>query len=172
MSYILKDNVTLSTAAFCLWDIPAHEKLEHCSKLGFKNIQIALSTIKMLNSFKANVKNLPQIKDFNDVSIYAPWCGIKYGHNKKTLQVIECLKSIEEYIPVSRYVFNYDCILDIDVLYNSGLNITIRNPVKPDSWKNFSSTINERNLPCVFDLNKAARNNYPFDSMINEVQSL
>jgi hypothetical protein len=165
-----KDNLILSTAAFCLWDIPIQEKLENCHQLGFRKVQIALSTIKMLENFTASLKHIPQINNFKDVSIHAPWCGIKYGRNKSSFEILDYLKHIDKYLPISRYVFNYDCILDAEILYKSGLKIMIRNPVKPDSWNRYKAEIYEKSIPAVFDLNKAARNNYPINSMIEEIR--
>lgn len=161
MTNIQGDNIILSTAAFCLWNISVQEKLEYCHQLGFNNVQIALSTIKMLETFKLSLDNILQIRKFNNVSIHAPWCGIKYGDNIKTTQILDSLRSINQCTPVSRYVFNYDSILNADALYNTGLKIMIRNPAKPDYWHKFRSAIKENKLSCVFDVNKAARNVYP-----------
>lgn len=165
-----KDNLILSTAAFCLWDIPIQEKLENCHQLGFSNVQIAISTINMLKNFTSSLNSISQIDKFKDVSLHAPWCGIKYGKNKSTVKIFDYLKYIDKHLPISRYVFNYDCISDAEVLYKSGLKIMIRNPVKPDSWNRYKAEIHENHIPAVFDLNKALRNNYPINSMIEEIR--
>ena len=168
MSDIL-DNIVLSTASFCLWDICIYEKLEHCKNLGFKNIQIAVSTLSMLKNLHENFDNLP-LSHFEDVSIHAPWCGVKYGNNNRTSKVMDYLRSIDSHETISRYVFNHDTILDIDILHDSKLNLVIRNPVNPNSWNDFASTIKEENFPCVFDLNKAIRSNNCMDTLINEIE--
>lgn len=167
----IENNIVLSTAAFCLWDITIEEKLSHCKNLGFKNIQIATSTLTMLKDLCKNFDQLA-LSSFNDVSIHAPWCGFKYGYNKKTSRVMDHLKSIDQHKIVSRYVFNHDSILNIDILHNSKLNLMIRNPVNPESWKTFSSTIKNDKLPCVFDLNKAVRSKNCIDSLIDDVKDL
>lgn len=166
----IEDNIVLSTSAFCLWDISIQEKLNHCKNLGFKNIQIAMSTLTMLKDFYKNFNHLPHLSYFTDISIHAPWCGFKYGNNNKTKQVIEYLRNIDQHKIVSRYIFNHDSILDIDVLHNSSLNAMIRNPVNPKSWNNFSDIIKQDKLPCVFDLNKAIRSNHSIDTVIDEVE--
>lgn len=79
----INDKFILSTASFCLWDISIQEKLEYCKELGFKRVQIAMSTIKMLTEFCENLNHIPQLEYFDDVSLHAPWCGFKYGYNKK-----------------------------------------------------------------------------------------
>lgn len=170
MKNIITDNLTLSTAAFCLWNISAKEKMDYCGKLRFNNIQIALSTIKMLHDFTDEIKNILQHDSFESISIQAPWCGVKYGNNKKTYQVLEKLRFIDQYATVDRYVFNFDSILDIDTLQNSGLKILIRNPVKPDSWHRFRSVIQHNRLSWAFDLNKAKRNDYDMEDMLDEIQ--
>ena len=166
----IENNIVLSTSAFCLWDISIQEKLSHCKDLGFKNIQIAMSTLTMLKDLYKNFNQLPHLSYFNDISILAPWCGFKYGNNNKTRKVIECLKSIDKHEIISRYVFNHDSILDIDVLHESKLNAEIRNPVNPTSWDKFSDIIKQDKLSCVFDLNKAIRSNHSIDTIINEVE--
>lgn len=166
----IENNIVLSTAAFCLWDISIQEKLSHCKDLGFKNIQIAMSTLTMLKDLYENFNHLPHLSYFNDISIHAPWCGFKYGNNNKTRKVIEHLKSIDKHGIVSSYVFNHDSILDVNVLHNSGLNVVIRNPVNPTSWDNFSDIIKQDKLACVFDLNKAIRSNNSIDRIISEIE--
>ena len=165
----IENNIVLSTAAFCLWDISIYEKLSHCRNLGFKNIQIATSTFTMLKDICKKFDKLP-LSDFNDISIHAPWCGFKYGTNKKTAEVMDYLETIDKHNIVSRYIFNHDSILDIDILHNSKLNVMIRNPLNPVLWNDFSSTIKNDNLACGFDLNKAIRSNHCIERLIDDME--
>lgn len=126
----------------------------------------------MLKDFCENLNNIPQLEYFEDVSIHAPWCGFKYGDNKKTKKVLDYLRHIDSSIPINRYVFNYDSILNIDILKAFEPKVIIRNPLISESWNKFSSSIRKNNISCAFDLNKAFRSNNHMPSMIDEVESL
>lgn len=166
----IEDRFVLSTASFCLWDIDIKEKLENCKKLGFKKVQIAMSTIKMLQDFCKNIHLIPQLNYFDEISLHAPWCGFKYGNNKKTLRVLELLEYIDNNILVDRYLFNYDSILSMDVLKVCDFNIIIRNPLIEGSWKNFKSNVESTDISCAFDLNKAFRSTNCLNTMITDIE--
>lgn len=167
---IIKDKFILSTASFCLWDISIQEKLENCKELGFKKVQIAMSTLKMLMEFCENIKHIPQLEYFEEISLHAPWCGFKYGSNKKTSKVLDLLKYIDMNIPIDRYLFNFDSTLDIEVLRNCDLSLIVRNPLVNSSWEAFKNNIDTNNISCAFDLNRALRSEHCLDSMIKDIE--
>lgn len=167
---ILTGNIIISTASFCLWDISLEEKLRYCSELGFKRVQIAMSTIKMLKDLCENKKSIPELELFEEVSLHSPWCGFKYGENKKTKRVLEYLKQIDNTLPIDRYIFNYDSILDIDSLKSCNFKMILRNPLRSESWKLFSSNIIDKNISCAFDINRASRSENSLVKMMDEVE--
>lgn len=113
----------LSSASFCLWDINAAKKINICKKLGFQRIEIALSTIRMLKEFVANAKYYDELREFNNITVHAPWCGVLYGDNAKTRKIIDYLQQLDALFNIQHYIFHYDCILDFNFINDLSLPI-------------------------------------------------
>lgn len=129
------DKIGISTASYCLWGIEPSLKLEISRRLHFDRIEIGLSTVKMANEFTADKKLLNQLKEFTHITVFAPWCRMNYANNSKTKKVLQLFLNISDSIPVEAFVFNIDCVSDIETLENSNLNIYLENSEKPGSWQ-------------------------------------
>lgn len=152
------ERVVLSTASFCLWDIAPSEKLEICKSLSFKEIQIALSSEKMVCAFLEYLKLQPRPFPFESIAIHAPWCGVRYGNNAKTARILENLQAIQQLIPLETVVFRVNHIVCIEEIINSGLPISIENSDAEGAWAQLKTVGNLTNVPLVLNLNRAVRN--------------
>lgn len=141
----------LSSASFCLWDINAAKKINICKKLGFQRIEIALSTIRMLKEFVANAKYYDELRGFNDITVHAPWCGVLYGDNAKTKNIINYLQQLDNLFGIQNYVFHYNCILDIDFINYFSLPICIENSEKIGTWLKFEQDVEKYDCRCALN---------------------
>ena len=149
-------NITISTAAFCLWDIGPAQKMSICKQLGFDRIVVAFSTLKMLKQFASSPNLCRQLSEFNHVMIHAPWCGIKYKDNKATRETFESLDRMLEIVRVDGLIFHFECIKDWSCFNTLTCPFYIKNP-NHASWKTFNETIHEYGFKSVLDINRAIR---------------
>jgi hypothetical protein len=148
----------LSSASFCLWDIDAAKKISICKRLGFERIEIALSTIRMLKEFVANAKYYDELREFNNITIHAPWCGILYGDNTKARTVMNYLQQLDNIFCIRYYIFHYDCIIDFDFINKSYLPICVENSEKIGTWFHFEKAVDKYDCRCALNINRAVRN--------------
>ncbi|MCT4632762.1 MAG: hypothetical protein N4A76_08480 [Firmicutes bacterium] len=169
------DNIAISTSAFCLWDIGPKRKLDICKDLGFKRVVIAFSTIKMLRTFSSMEELYPELNHFDEISVLAPWRGVKYGNNKLTHEIIALMNSLTAKTKIDSVVFNFDCITDFSVFKGCAFKYHIKNPNRA-SWSDFKSAKEEHDFNTVLDINRATRfdsyiDNY-IDNFHNEIASV
>ena len=161
------DSIGLSTAAFCLWEIPPAEKLRIGHQLGFEHIEIALSTASMVRNFSELLSQAPLSFRFKHVALHAPWHGVAYGQNAKSRKLMAQLEEIVRRLEIESVVIHCDCIVDPEVLAGSGLPICLENSATPDSWDRFSAYLNEYPWQVSLNLNKASRENGHLDSILD-----
>ncbi|WIV10464.1 hypothetical protein [Proteiniborus sp. MB09-C3] len=164
-------DIILSTAAFCLWDIEPIEKLKITKDLKFNDIQIALSTEKMLRNFLEYLNNSLEIDSFQKISIHAPWCGVTYGENDKTERILEYLLKVSNIINIDIILFRVDCIRDINPIIKSGLPICLENSNKKGCWRKFRSIAEKHDFPLALNINRALRGDDYLDDFIAEYGS-
>ncbi|MCH4888353.1 hypothetical protein EZV73_12250 [Acidaminobacter sp. JC074] len=153
---MIKDDIAISTAAFCLWDIGPVRKLKICEDLGFTRIVIAFSTMKMLKQFARSPDLCKKLSHFDHVMIHAPWCGITYKDNKMTKEVFKNLEKIGTMACVEAVIFHFDCISDWSCFKNLTMAYYVKNP-NHAKWENFNQAIIDHDLKSVLDINKAIR---------------
>lgn len=161
------ENIVLSTATFCLWDITPNEKIEICKALEFKKIQIALSTEKMVWKFIEFLKSNPSFRPFSNISIHAPWCGIKYGNNEKSKRTLAGIKQISELISVDSVIVRVDCISDVQFLMNWQLPVCVENSDKDHGFLKLKKIIENTKLPIAFNLNRALRSGSDYQWLLS-----
>lgn len=158
--------MVLSTAAFCLWDIQASEKLAHCENLGFEHIQIALSSEKMVHALLAYLKETKRPFNFKSLTCHAPWCGVKYGHNEKSKRVLEALRQIHEICRFQSILVRIDCIASYEALLASNLPISIENSNRQGTWPLLKNLMQSTELPISLNVNRAVRENDYLDELL------
>lgn len=151
------DNIVLSTAAFCLWDIEAEAKLNICNDLGFQRVQIALSTERMVWNLVRHLESAAEPFPFKGVSLHAPWCGVRYGVNQRTRRILNGLRRIAELLSVDSVIFRVNCIRELESLTQSGLPLCIENSDRDLGLRVFLRVAEETELPLAFNLNRAIR---------------
>ncbi len=159
--------IGLSTAAFCLWDITAQEKLEICSTLGFEEIQIALSSEKMVVAFLDYLNHNQFDYAFKKVALHAPWCGVHYGDGAKSMRVFTALKAIHEKLQLDTVIIRVDNIVKADVLKDTGLPISIENSHREGAWEHFQQIANQTELPITLNINRAVRHTDYLDELLS-----
>ena len=162
------ENIALSTAAFCLWQIDAPEKLRICKQLNFSQIEVALSTERMVQDFLMRLDSLQDLNHFQKIAIHAPWCGIRYGDNNRTRRVLNNLAALARKIPVDAFVFHVDCIENMNILVQSGLSICLENSDRDGCWEKFKAIASEFPLPLALNVNRATRRQNYLDEMLSE----
>lgn len=163
------NNIAISTSAFCLWDIGPKRKLDICRNLGFEKIVVAFSTIKMLRTFTSIEELRDELKYFSDVSVLAPWRGVKYGNNKLTLEIINLLNDFSEKTNIGSVVFNFDSIIDFEVFDKCKFKYYIKNPNRA-SWSDFCKAKEIYGFDTVLDINRATRFDSYLDNYIKKYQ--
>lgn len=162
----LLDQIALSTAAFCLWDIQPEEKLHIGRQLGFDHIEIALSTEVMVRKF-LNFMNTSELAgSFKQIALHAPWHGIAYGKGARSEKVVAQLNEIVDRLGIQSVVVHCDCIQNPDTLAASGLPIVLENTATPESWERFSSLLMEYPWRVSLNLNKASREHGQLDQIL------
>ena len=161
------DSIGLSTAAFCLWEIPPAEKLRIGHQLGFEHIEIALSTASMVRNFSEFLSQAPMSHRFKHVALHAPWHGVAYGQNAKSRKLMIQLAEIVQRLEIESVVIHCDCIEDPEVLAASGLPICLENTATQDSWNRFSTFLNDYPWQASLNLNKASRENGHLDRILD-----
>lgn len=162
----MSKQVAISTASFCLWGITPKEKLSICRILNFSQIEIALSTSKMVKDLLALGDLSEDLKTFKKITIHAPWCGVQYGDNQKTKEIMSNLALLYERLKVSGFIFHFDCIKDFRVLTGSGLPFLIENSEKPGSWDNLRPLMEKADFKFVLNINRAARSENYLEDMV------
>jgi hypothetical protein len=162
------DRIAISTAAFCLWDIGPIDKINICQRFNVSRIEVAISTFKMLKDLLANEHALNMLKSFNNVTIHAPWCGIKYGNNKKSREAIALIKALDRYLNVEAFIFHQDTIKNFSEFSKNNFNYYIENSAIPGSWPEFNQLMEEYKFQCVLDINRATRNDNYLEPFLNK----
>lgn len=160
------NNIAISTAAFCLWDIGPKRKLDICEELGFERIVLAFSTIKMLEDFTQLHLHCNELSKFSTIVVHAPWCGIYYGDNKLTEKTIKCLNQIAENYNIDSVIFPFDNVKNFESLKSCDFIYYIKNSSK-STLKEFGDIIKKHSLYSVLDLNKANRFENHIDDFLN-----
>lgn len=158
--------IGLSTAAFCLWDITAHEKLEICNELGFDEIQIALSSEKMVKAFLAYLDQKPFDFSFKKIALHAPWCGVHYGDGAKSARVLNAIQAIHEILKLETVVVRVDSIANAAVLSQTDLPISIENSNRDGAWEHFKLIVDQTELPITLNVNRAVRDTDYLDELL------
>ncbi|RYD06083.1 hypothetical protein N752_06020 [Desulforamulus aquiferis] len=164
----METRICISTASYCLWDIEPSTKIAVSQELEFSRIEIGLSTIKMLRSFKSSSHLFQQLTPFKHITVNVPWCRVNYGNNNQTKVVIDCLKYLNEQLDIDAFVFRVDCISDFSLIGNSGLNIYLENSEKIGSWGRLQGILKSSEYQCVLDVNRATRNENYLRQIITE----
>lgn len=151
------DQIALSTAAFCLWDIQPEEKLHIGQQLGFDHIEIALSTEGMVRKFLNYLNTNELAGSFKQIALHAPWHGVAYGKSARSEKLVAQLKEIVDRLEIRSVVFHCDCIQNPESLAASGLPIVLENTATGESWERFSGFLNNYPWRVSLNLNKASR---------------
>lgn len=163
--------IGLSTAAFCLWDITAPEKLEICNELGFDEIQIALSSVKMVKAFLAYLDQKPFNFSFKKIALHAPWCGVHYGEGAKSARVLNAIQAIHEKLQLETVVVRVDSIANAAVLSQIDLPISIENSNRDGAWERFKLIVDQTELPITLNVNRAVRDTDYLDELLRAYSS-
>lgn len=164
-------DIILSTAAFCLWNIEAPEKLKISKDLKFENIQIALSTEKMLRKLLKYLNCSLEMHSFQKISIHAPWCGVVYAENSRTQRILKDITQVSKIIHVDKVIFRIDCIEDITPILESGLPICLENSNKIGCWEKLRSIAQKYDFPLALNVNRALRGYNYLDDFIAKFSS-
>lgn len=154
------DNIVLSTAAFCLWDITPDKKLAIAKELDFSQIQIALSTSKMVEAFISYLESRETLTGFKNIVIHAPWCGISYGDNRRSKRTIDGVKRILEMVHVEAVIFRVDSVPTIEVLNSliaEGIPVCLENSEKDLGCRLFEYYAEHSTIPLALNINRAER---------------
>lgn|GEM_PF-3127779 len=151
------DQIAISTAAFCLWDIPPEEKLLIGRNLGFEHVEIALSTEAMVRKFLDFLNTCEFAGSYKQIALHAPWHGIAYGKSARSEKLVVQLTEIVDRLGIQSVVFHCDCIQNPKSLVASGLPIVLENTAVPESWERFSNFLNNYPWRVSLNLNKATR---------------
>lgn len=160
------NNIELSTAAFCLWDLQPEEKLRISRQLNFKKIEIALSTASMVKKFMEVMDHSAIAEEFEDITLHAPWHGIAYGNNAKSEKLISQLVLIAERLRIKSVIVHCDCIRDPEVLEATGLPIALENTATAESLECFSRFLEAYPWKISLNLNKASREHGQLDRIL------
>lgn len=161
------NDIAISTASFCLWDIGPERKMSICKKLGFKRIVIAFSTLKMLRHFAGSSKLCAQLSEFDHVMVHAPWCGVTYKENRTTEEVFTLLGQIMDVVQVEACIFHFDCIKDWTPFKNCSFPYYVKNPGHA-SWSTFDHAKHTHDFDSVLDINKATRFENYLDAYLSQ----
>lgn len=160
--------VAVSTASFCLWNVSPEEKLYICKELGCERVEVALSTVNMLKDF-ATLSSLPlKLAGFKNITIHIPWCRVKYGENATSKRIIDYLHEIDKRLQVEAYVIHFDTISDFNWLTKHNLNFYLENAIRHGLWPLFQKVLKNYHFNCVLDINRATRYEDYLDRIIEE----
>lgn len=160
------NNIAISTAAFCLWDIGPERKLNICRDLGFDHIVLAFSTLKMLRQFASSTTLCKKLAQFKHITIHAPWRGIRYKNNKATQEAFDYLDMITRVVRIEAVIFHFDCIEDLTRFENCAFPYYLKNPNRA-SWKTFNEALDQYGFDSVLDINRATRFEDYMDQYLN-----
>lgn len=150
-------NIAISTAAFCLWGITPQEKLDHCRELQFSEIEIALSTERMVRDYLIFLEETRDFSSFQRVSVHAPWHRVSYGHNNRTRRILNDLALIAQRIPVEEFVFHIDNIENMEVLTQWGQPVCLENSDTEGEIKTLSDALMKTDFSLALNINRGAR---------------
>lgn len=162
------ETVALSTAAFCLWGIRPDEKLNIAASLGFKEIEVALSTERMVRDFLRFLETEPSVAAFERISVHGPWHQARYGRNAFTEKILCGLKRIGERIPVAEYVFHAECVEGAEVLEAWGLPVCLENACTPEGEEHLASLLRRHDFTLALNMNRATRGCHDVQRLVQE----
>lgn len=163
-------NIILSTAAFCLWNIKPEEKLRICKQLHFSDIEVALSTEKMVCDFLAFLEGSTEFLSFRKIALHAPWRGVLYGNNRQTRRILHALHLISEKIPAAPLIFHADRVEAIEPLIQSGLPICLENSEWDGCWDRLKGFFDNHELCLALNINRATRREDYLDQIIDVLE--
>lgn len=163
-------NIVLSTAAFCLWNIKPEEKLRICKQLHFSDIEVALSTEKMVCDFLAFLESSTEIPTFRKIALHAPWRGVLYGNNRQTQRILHSLRLISEKISVAPFIFHADRVESMESLTRSGLPFCLENSEWDGCWDRLKELFENDELSLALNINRATRREDYLDEIINALK--
>lgn len=122
-------------------DLKLVDKLKFYLRVGSLAIELSFSTPAKLLAFELTEDDLSKLRKFSQITIHAPWCGIKYfdgsGLSDKVLSKIMALAQL---VPVQGVVFHPDEVANFNGLDVIPLPILIENMGQP---KRFGSSIED-----------------------------
>ena len=119
--------VGFGTGSLYRQNIPLEEILDFYNGAGATAVEISLGSIDEFEKFKLTEKLIDKTNNFSFVSFHAPFRDIKYGHNKKTRNILEKLNYLNKNLPLRGIVIHPDIIEDFSILQYSGLPFLIEN---------------------------------------------
>lgn len=96
-------------------------------ELGVNAIELSFASPSELERISLGKSSLELIKEFDEVSIHAPWREIEYKRDENSKRVIEKLKQVKEQTNASGIVVHPDTVFDFDYLQASHLPFLIEN---------------------------------------------
>ncbi|ATW27438.1 hypothetical protein [Candidatus Formimonas warabiya] len=160
--------VAVSTASFCLWDIGPAGKLTICKELGCDRVEVAFSSVKMLKDFVSFPSPLIQLAEFKHITIHMPWCGVSYGNNATSRKIMDYVQLINEKLQVEAFVIHFDTISDFDWVEKRDFPVYLENALRNGSWPLFQHVLKNYPFDCVLDINRATRFGDYLDQIIEE----
>jgi len=162
------ESVALSTAAFCLWGISPEDKLGIARSLRFREIEIALSTERMVRDFIRFLEAGASIPDFERISVHAPWHRARYGRNAPTERILQGLRRIGDHLPVAEYVFHADCIEAPETLARWGRPVCVENACGGHGDRMVTELLRRFEFTLALNMNRVARENQDPQALIRE----
>lgn len=160
------NNIAISTAAFCLWGITPQKKLDICRALQFSEIEIALSTERMVRDYLIFLEGPMDFSNFQRIAVHAPWHRVSYGQNARTRRILNNLTSIAERIPVAEFIFHIDCIESMDVLTRWGQPVCLENSDPEGDFKILSDALTNTDFSLALNINRGTRRRQHLDEII------
>lgn len=163
------DGIVLSTAAFCLWGIEPQKKLDICKHLGFREIEIALSTERMAQAFAMLlVRKQLAVHDFSRISVHTPWHRVSYGENRRSEKILGALGQIAEDVDVKEFIFRETNISDMGALVRRQFPLCIEKSADPCCDEAVKRLPTPVNASLAVNLNHLVRNTFDPVGMIEK----
>lgn len=127
----MKNLICVSTGAVYKISEDMNKKIELLKEFSPDGIELCFADSQYLIDFKITKENLTYLCTLKYVSIHAPWLGVRYGNNERTLAVLKSINNLYCEIDARNVVFHADFIDNFSVFENYDFTISIEN----NEWK-------------------------------------
>lgn len=139
-------------------------KIKFIKEIGANAIEIGLATVEILFNFTATKEIKKLLKDFEYLSIHAPFVDFKHANDLEGKKVIKKLKDLCKNLRVNAIVVHPDNIADFKIWEKSKLPVAIENMEKGRKFggkvKDIKKIKDNYNFYFVLDLQHAYENDH------------